>query len=741
MTGKERVTARNTHRGDSDRRTTSSGLHRFLLSTAFGMLAATPAGTAFAAQEAEDERETKALEEIVVTATRQFRPTDSTAASKIRLELVETPQALTVLSSDFLEIAHLKNTVDVVSYAAGIEHAGTGDGTQARLVARGFPIDRTRSFRVNGLSVDSELDFDYFTMSRVEVVRGPASSLYGEADYGATLNRVLKAPSSEFGYSVSAAAGSDSYKRLEGDIQGALNDSGTITGRAVAVIQDRNGFIRDTEQNHWAIAPSIAFDMGDTELLLQGYYADIGGRSSDGFPLLYNIVDAAPVWYLPDLPLDGNYGADFNTIDSNNAFVYADLSHDFSDSLTGSLKAAFSRVRMDNLSTYLFSTTGDGNAGLYASFEDKDKDNLSIEASLQKSFEAFGQEQTVLVSSDWRRDSRSQPYWDFSAITFIDFLAQQGPYDVPLPSPVYSPTDFTDDEVDYFGVTALAHLRPTERLSLLLGLRYSGIDSHVLVNRPSAGLVSDTTGDDSALIPRAAIVYNLAGSHHAFLSYTEGLIFNETSLGADGSPIDPEQGVQYETGLKGELFDDRVFYSLSAFMIERSDVATVIDLTPGSPTVYGNIGEQHHKGIEMEMNGEILPGLNLLASYAYLDVEVKDSVRPAEEGQRPGAAPRHSLSAFATYEVLSGSLEGLTIGGGVVYRSEREVDNVGSFELPAYTRIDLRAAYQLTESTMLELNIQNLLDEEIYTSQYNSPALGIAYSQPFQAIASISYRR
>jgi outer membrane receptor protein involved in Fe transport len=129
-----------------------------------------------------------------------------------------------------------------------------------------------------------------------------------------------------------------------------------------------------------------------------------------------------------------------------------------------------------------------------------------------------------------------------------------------------------------------------------------------------------------------------------------------------------------------------------------------------------------------------------VASYAYLDVDVKSSADPLEVGQRPPASPEHSHSIFATYEVLSGPLRSLTFGGGIVGRSSREVDSIGSFSLPAYERLDLRASYNFSEALLLELNAQNVLNERIYTSQYGGADFGIAQAYPTTLAARLSYK-
>lgn len=690
---------------------------------------------------ADDSKSTQDLEEVVVTSQRKFRPEVSTAASKFELPIIDTPQALTVLSSEFLDIAHLNDTAAVVAYTPGVELQGMGDGTEAGVSARGFQINRERAFRINGLSTDSEVDLDYFAMDRVEIVRGPASSLYGEADYGATFNRVLKAPDGKSSAHVGAELGSYDFRRLQADVQGPLGANDGVSGRAVVAVQDSKTFIRDTEDDRVLVAPSLAIHLDNTRILLQGYYQKLDGAASDGFPLLFD----GTRYSLPRLSRHNNYALDLNKTDSENRFAFAQVDHQLSDTLKLTLKGGYSRIDLQNLSGYLYAADVDGNSTFYSYPEYKQKEDLSLDTSLEKQFEMGGREQRVLLSADWRQNELFQNMaYSFALGTLNVFdggpLAGYAPPTPPLPAVVDD--EFTSSKTRYSGVTALAHLKPAERISLLLGLRYSAINTSINNYAPNfwPGVSRIRGLKDHDVVPRAAVVYQIAPGHNAYLSYSEGIIFNQSLLRQNGTPIDPEQGVQYELGLKGELFDRRVMYSVAAFQITRTDVPGYVFEGPGLPGYYYNVGKQVHRGGEFEVIGEPIPGLNIVASYSNLDVNIRESVNPQEVGHRPIAAPAHSYSLFTTYEILSGPLRSLTFGGGIVGRSSREVDSIGTYQLPRYTRVDARASYDVNKALRVEMNVQNAFNERIYTSVYSSPDLGIAYAYPRTVVGQISYR-
>lgn len=676
------------------------------------------------------------LDEVVVTAKRKFRPENSSAASKLDLPVIETPQALTVIGSELLDIAKLNDTAAVAAYTAGLENNGLGDGTEVALSARGFEIDRQRSYRVNGLSVDNEVDLDYFAMDRVEIVRGPASSLYGEADYGATINRVLKKPVAKLGGSFGLEGGSDQYRRIDADVTAPLGENG-FAGRAIGVYQEGGGFMRDTNLKHWLIAPSAGWTGENTEVLLQAYYSKFDGPTSDGFPL---VIDDAGRYRLPDVPRSRNYGSTIDDIDSTNQLYFGRLTHRFGDSLKLTLNAAFSKVTMFNNTSYLYDlddAEGDGIADLYYFLEDKDKENLSYDAALEKSFEWAGREQRLLVSADWRKEKLFQPYGPDVILGTLDFLNDGGP--LPATRPDLGTGSYFDSWREYSGVSMLAYLKPTDRIAMLAGLRYSRIESGFR-DFYYGDLVTDD-GKDDAWVPRFGMTYRLGEGQYAFASYSEGVIFNETALDASRRPVKPEQGAEYEVGIKGEIFSKRLFYALSAFTIDRTNIADLVPgQLPGEPEVYRNVGRQTHQGVELEMQGEPLPGFNVYFSYAFLDAKIKESTEVGEAGRTPATAPRNSLSLFATYEVLSGPLKSLTFGGGLVNRSKREIDSFGTFQLPSYTRVDLRGSYDVTERLTVELNAKNIFNDAIYTSVFESTGAGNAFTDVRSVIAGVSYR-
>jgi outer membrane receptor protein involved in Fe transport len=200
--------------------------------------------------------------------------------------------------------------------------------------------------------------------------------------------------------------------------------------------------------------------------------------------------------------------------------------------------------------------------------------------------------------------------------------------------------------------------------------------------------------------------------------------------------------VQWEVGTQGNIVDDRLFYGVSVFRIDRSNVA--VGLPPPNPQGFvRGIGGQIHQGVEFELMGEPLPGWNLFGSYSYLSVEVTESANPNEIGKQRANSPRSQFKLYSNYEIKDGPLRGLTLGGGLMYFSSRMIDNIGSYQFDPYTRLDLSLSYRLSDNIQLSLSGINILDEKIVNSisgTSGSANGGIIYQDPRMYYAKIALR-
>jgi len=243
----------------------------------------------------------------------------------------------------------------------------------------------------------------------------------------------------------------------------------------------------------------------------------------------------------------------------------------------------------------------------------------------------------------------------------------------------------------------------SDNLILLVGGRF---DSATVVERFNA---TSTETPSDAFSPLVGIVFKPAENIALYGSYSRS--FQPTfGLSQSGDPFLPTRGTQFEIGVKVDVLDN-LFATLALYDITRTNVTTT---DPDNSNFSIQTGEQRSQGIELNLSGEILPGWNIIAGYAYNDARVtEDNTIP--EGDRLKDAPDHAFSLWTTYQIQSGTLEGLGLGMGLFYVGERAGDLPNTFEIPGYLRTDAALFYR-RDQFRAALNIKNLFDIDYFAS-------------------------
>ncbi|NEO27244.1 MAG: TonB-dependent siderophore receptor [Kamptonema sp. SIO4C4] len=305
--------------------------------------------------------------------------------------------------------------------------------------------------------------------------------------------------------------------------------------------------------------------------------------------------------------------------------------------------------------------------------------------------------------------------------------------------PVYDDGTPSLDELDFLAVDLINRtdslgiylqdlIAFSDNLKFLIGGRFD------LVSQKNEDFLNDTTAtqDDEAFSPRIGLVYQPIEPLSLYASFSRSFVPN----GGDGQGgiLEPERGTQYEVGLRSELLEGRLSANLAAFSITKSNIAVGVEGPPAG--LRRAIGEQRSRGIELDIAGEITEGWKIIASYAHTDAEVTDDNDSDIEGnQLPGVA-RNGASLWTTYEVQSGSLQGLGFGAGVFFVGDREGNLDNNFELPSYTRVDARLSYR-RDNWVAALNFKNLFDID-YVESRGFGRVAIQPGIPFTVVGSIS---
>ncbi|MEM9806083.1 MAG: TonB-dependent siderophore receptor [Cyanobacteria bacterium P01_D01_bin.56] len=441
-----------------------------------------------------------------------------------------------------------------------------------------------------------------------------------------------------------------------------------------------------------------------------------------------------------DVPFDRIISEPDNFTESELFRIGYNLEHQIND--TWQLRHAFEHSDRDLFNIGVLPLEFDETTGIITRFPAQQKlitQNSSMQTNVVGEFATGTIDHTLLAGFDWNSTLDSEfTGFDFFTPSFLDIF-----------NPVYGLADFdgnalptfrdTNIKINRIGVYLQDQVEFSDNFFHLAGVRYDTIEQ-TTTNNPIPFLDpfgSETTQEDDAFTPRFGIVYKPVDFLSLYGSYSQSFTPNIGTTSA-GDALAPEEGEGFEVGIKAELLEDNLFATLSYFDITRQNVATSDPLDPFASVA---TGEQRSQGIELDVVGELLPGWNVIASYAYTDARVTDD-NDVPEGNGLVNIPENSASLWTTYEIQSGDLEGLGFGIGFNFVGERP-GNLGgfeeTFELDDYFLTNAGIFYR-RDNWRFALNAKNLFDVDYVAASNNSRTSGIETGAPLTLVGSISVK-
>lgn len=675
--------------------------------------------------------------QIVVTGEQDedyFVPNASTA-TRTDTPILDVPASIQVIPQQVLEDQQVTDLDDALRNVSGASVDSTeGRGFQVNL--RGFngvPVfrDGFRLFSPNDNGDAAGQGFpEIANIERIEVLRGPASILFGQIDPGGAVNIISKRPLDEPFYEAALQVGNRGFVRPQIDVSGPLTEDNSLLYRLNAVYQSDDGF-RDFEEDvdRFFIGPTLTWRISDrTDLNLQLEYLNDQRPLDPGLVALGDEV--------ADIPRDRILGEPNDNISSEFVSVGYDLEHRVNDKWT--LRNAFRYLNdSDDISATLSfpfigglnETTGILNR-VFAE-QEVTNETLALQTNVVGEFSTGPIDHTLLLGVDLARyDLQSDSFTDFSARTPINIFDPV--YDaVPRPERRDTPTRSESINTDSLQVYAQDQIELLEDLILVAGFNFETVDQTTAITR--FGNTTESALSEDAFSPRLGLVYQPLENLSLYANYSRSF-FPSAALTVDGDPLEAEAGEGFEVGVKTELFDRRLLATLAYFDLTKRNVATA---DPTDPRFSVATGEQQSQGIELDVGGEILPGWNLIASYSYIDAEITEDNR-FEPGNRLSGVPEHSASLWTTYEIQSGDLIGLGFGLGFNWAGDRQGDLQNSFELDSYFLTNAAISYQ-RDSWRFGLNFQNLFDVNYIEGTPRTRTRGIEPGDPFTVLGSVRY--
>jgi iron complex outermembrane recepter protein len=646
-------------------------------------------------------------DDITVTAQLSEAP----VAAKADIAPLENSQAISVISQELMEGQGVRRIADALLNVAGVSRSnnyGFFDGFNIR----GFNASTGATY-LDGLLDDTGYGTSEMTaLERVEVVKGPASGLFGQGPISGMVNLVSKRPQQEAFLDVGISGGSYDFKEITLDANGPLNASGTLLGRLPVVYRDQDFFVHYSGQRRIFLAPSLTWKPDDrTALTLLGRYVD------DHINPWSPTTAYGTALPNPNGPIsrrlsinDGEHPAVQNNDYWNVGYVF---DHKFSENIAvhQSLRYQDFHNSWDN---WLFITGMSADRrtvtrAFYGPYDQHGK-YFRVDTNASARFDTGALNHYLLLGVDYgRRSAHDTNLYDTSM-----------PYSLDLYDPVYGTVSRHNPAVPSTtyailskqrGIYVQDHIKLGDALAVTLGGRWDKAISRTNSNGTPAPEVSD-----NAFSPRAGATLTLTDWASLYVNYAKSFNPQGTYKSADGTPLPPERGVNYEGGVKLARSDGGLTGMVTLFELTRTNVATADAVLPN---VYVLTGEQRTRGVEAEVAWRPAPGIEFTGALTYLDAIVTADNR-LRVGSRLGSIPHVIANLWSRYTIQDGPLANLGAGLGVHHEGSRMASTASAvtgaaapFALKAYTLVD-GALFYSTGDWSMQANVRNIFNARYF---------------------------
>lgn len=660
------------------------------------------------------------LEEITITAAPGTQTEDTQSwttewmrsATGLTLSQRETPQSTSVITHQQMRDRNINTVEKTMDAATGIT-VQAFESDRINYYARGFRVD---AYQYDGVPIPrdgiwqfGDNNADMALYDHVEIVRGATGLMQGAGEPGASINFIRKRPTAEFQNQAAVSLAYPKGARIESDVSGPLNGSGSVRGRLVSVVDSRDGALDGYHKKKYVLFAGLDADLGENTVLSTGltYQKTNGDRASwGGLQPFY--ADGG----LIDWPKGSNIGADWTYVETERTEAFASLEHVFQNGWTGRVVLTHVKNDMDAKLAWIYGTpdriTGEGLEG-YGTRYDGGYKQTNLNAVLNGDYQLFGRDhQFVLGAMASNGKGRYYGYGQGETFT-VNIHDLDGNYPAPvLPS---DPDYISASKSKQYALYGASRLSVTDQFAVIAGARVNWWDGE----EGSGGPATASYKFSGKVTPYVGVTYDLSPTYTAYGSVTS-IYKPELVQDADRQYLPPTYGWNYELGIKGDLMDGALYASAAIFQTDQKDVAQYLYWIPEeNRSVYESIDGTTTRGFEMEAAGAINDRWNVSAGYTFRTSKDKDGNKLYAD------QPKHTLKLATDYR-LAAMQDKLTVGGAMRWQSgtdsmsftaESEQPNVHQ---GSYAVFDLNASYDVTDTAELTLSVNNILDKKYYAT-------------------------
>ena len=645
------------------------------------------------------------------------------SATKTDTPIIETPQSLSVVTSDEIRDRQAETMAQALSYTPGFTASSTAfNRTADRFRIRGFSVESATGGSLrDGLRLQTN-SYDGiqepYGLERVEVIRGAASVLYGQLSPGGMVNGVSKRPTEAPLHELNLQAGSNDRKQLSADFSGPLAGSDTLSYRLTLL--SRNS---DTQQDHlnddrFYIAPALTWRPDeDTSLTLLSFYQKTDTRFPA--PLAYQLVEGVGKGAFTIGRHDFIGEPDYDDMNGEMSALGYEFSHNFNEHFTVNHKLRYSesdvKWRYLQAQTSAAAIRNAANTGILArQYSDRHERarTLATDTNIVSKWQLGSVEHTALVGFDGYDISYDSHNFRGAAPS-LDLSRYN--YGQPV---VVNRNPATDrgSQLDTLqkGVYFQDQIKFDDKWVLQLGGRHDWADQQQKAHRNDA----KASQSDEATTWRAGLVYLADNGLAPYISYSESF-FPVSVAEVTGQRFDPTEGKQYEVGVRYQPKDSNLLLSAAVYELTQTNV---LKQDPATEE-YRQTGEVRSRGLELEAKADITSALSMIATYAYTDARTTKSAIAAEVGQRTDETPYHQAALWTSYDFVNWGIAQLTVGAGARYMGTTQASGVDS-ATPAYTLFDAMARYRIDDNWAVTVNANNLTDKRYVQCSFTSCSYG-----------------
>lgn len=710
--------------------------------------------TTISAQQSEKDSLSTTIQmvEIVGRKSQNYISDYSFAATKIAMKNKDLPLTLNTVTKELITDRQAFRLGDVLKNIAGISNASFYNQYSIRGISQ-----NEEGQIINGMRTRQYYFLQPMTshIERVEVFKGPASITMSSVDPGGTINMVTKKPLPNHRYEVSMSGGSFDTYRLTADLTGPLNKNKTLLFRFNGAHQDSNSFRDNVSNDGFLIAPSLSFIPDKkTSFNIEMIYNTMNGNLDRGQPIFGAVAGKTN---LNSTPISLNLGAPGDFFKTKDLTMMGSLSHHFNSYI--SFNAAYMKQYWDEntqetrtTNSFVPDTSNNPIPSLammqyLERIQHWETDNIN--AYFNFSYNTGAIEHQTIVGYDnhiWEKKSGGK---QDAARGFLmkdgSVTATYNPVNAALyqtmiyngitvPKPNVNPFDLSGNTLNHLGSnyvvlniinplpTALTithaayiqHLLTWKKFKLLAGLRQEWFQDRTNYKKPE-----ENSFKNQKLLYRVGLTYSINENTNIYGTYLTGYqpqsntisLMPSTSQFTGATSASLYQSLisnLKELGVKTKFFG-KMNVSMSIYEINQKNILVNAN-NPAEPDQLIQRGADRSRGFETELTGYILPYWHLYAGYSFIDAKVVDDSDTALIGLSKENTSKNSFNIWTRLNFSRiHALKDFGIGAGVLYQSKKIPWYTRSFELPAYTTLDMAIYYSVPQTKLqLALNINNI---------------------------------